>query len=137
MRALVMRALVDSDVLLDVALARAPFSSDSAAVLRWAEAGGEAAVAWHSLSNCAYLLKSGGRPFIERLLRLVEVAPVGTTEARRALRLPMPDLEDAFQSAAALAWSADVIVTRNLDDYRHSPVPAVAPAEFLRRVRMP
>ena len=132
-----MRALVDSDVLLDVALARAPFSSDSAAVLRWAEAGGEAAVAWRSLSNCAYLLKSGGRPFIERLLRLVEVAPVGTTEARRALSLPMPDLEDAFQSAAALAWSADVIVTRNLDDYRHSPVPAVAPAEFLRRVRMP
>ena len=106
-----MRARVDSDVLLDVALARAPFSSDSAAVLRWAEAGGEAAVAWHSLSNCAYLLKSGGRPFIERLLRLVEVAPVGTTEARRALSLPMPDLEDAFQSAAALAWSADVIVT--------------------------
>jgi hypothetical protein len=48
----------------------------------------------------------------------------------------MPDLEDALQAAAALAWRADVIVTRNLDDYRHSPVPAVAPLEFLRRVRV-
>ena len=131
-----MRVLVDSDVLLDVALARTPFASDSAAVLRWAEAGGDAAVAWHSLSNCAYLLKGGGRPFIERLLRLVEVAPVGTADARCALRLPMPDLEDAFQAAAALAWNADVVVTRNLGDYRHSPVAAVAPAEFLQRVRM-
>jgi hypothetical protein len=78
-----MRALVDSDVLIDIALARAPFANDSASVLRWAEAGGAAAVAWHSLSNCAYLLKGGGRPFIERLLLLVEVAPVGTAEARR------------------------------------------------------
>ena len=68
-----MRALVDSDVLIDIALARAPFANDSASVLRWAEAGGAAAVAWHSLSNCAYLLKGGGRPFIERLLLLVEV----------------------------------------------------------------
>ena len=126
---------MDSDVLLDVALARAPFAQDSAAVLRWAESGGEAAVAWHSLANCAYLLKGGGRPFIERLLRLVEVAPVGTAEARRALSLPMPDLEDAFQSAAALAWNAEVIVTRNLGDYRHLPVAAIAPVEFLRRVR--
>lgn len=131
-----MRALVDSDVLIDIALARTPFANDSASVLRWAEAGGAAAVAWHSLSNCAYLLKGGGRPFIERLLLLVEVAPVGTAEARRALSLPMPDLEDALQAAAALAWRADVIVTRNLDDYRHSPVPAVAPLEFLRRVRV-
>ena len=132
-----MRALVDSDVLLDVALARAPFAAESAAALRWAEAGGAAAVAWHSLANCAYLLKGGGRPFVERLLRLVEVAQVGTADARRALSLPMPDLEDAFQSAAAMAWKADVIVTRNLGDYRHSPVVAVAPTEFLRRVRVP
>ena len=130
-----MRALVDSDVLLDVALSRAPFAADSAAVLRWAEAGGETAVAWHSLANCAYLLKGGGRPFIERLLRLVEVAPVGTADARRALGLPMPDLEDAFQAAAALAWRADVIVTRNIGDYRRSPVVAIPPAEFLRRAQ--
>jgi hypothetical protein len=40
-----MRALVDSDVLIDIALARAPFANDSASVLRWAEAGGAAAVA--------------------------------------------------------------------------------------------
>lgn len=131
-----MKALLDTDVLLDVALARKPFATDSAAVLRWAEAEGEAAVAWHSLANCAYLLKAGGRPFLGRLLQVVEVAATGTAEARRALGLPMPDLEDAFQAAAALAWEADVIVTRNLADYRHSPVAAVAPAEFLRRLRL-
>lgn len=132
-----MKALLDTDVLLDVALARLPFAADSAAVLRWAEADGEAAAAWHSLANCAYLLKGGGRPFLGRLLQIVEVAPTGTADARRALGLPMADLEDAFQAAAALAWQADVIVTRNTADYRRSPVVAVAPAEFLRRARLP
>ncbi|MCX6937884.1 MAG: PIN domain-containing protein [Verrucomicrobia bacterium] len=128
-----MRILLDTDVLLDVALAREPHLAASAEVLRWAEAQGTAAVAWHSLPNCAYLLKNGGRPFLERLLRIVEVAPVATSEARRALLLPMTDLEDAFQAASALAWDADFIITRNLRHYANSPVPALTPAAFLQR----
>ena len=48
-----MRVLLDTDILLDVVLAREPFAADSADVLRWAESGGAAAVAWHSLTNCA------------------------------------------------------------------------------------
>lgn len=127
-----MKALIDTDVLLDVALAREPHLQHSAAVLRWAEAGGRAAVAWHSLTNCAYLLKGGGRPFLARLLRMVEVATVGSADAGRALALPMRDLEDAFQAAAALAWQADVIVTRNGADYRRSPVRAMSPAAFVK-----
>jgi predicted nucleic acid-binding protein len=128
------RALIDSDVLLDVALIREPHAQASASVLRWAESGGSAAVAWHTLTNCAYLLKRDGRPFLERLLQVVEVASVGGADARRALQLPMNDIDDAFQAAAALAWGADVIVTRNLVDYRHSPVGALSPAAFLKRV---
>ena len=129
-----MKALIDTDVLLDVALAREPHAEQSAGVLRWAEAGGSAVVAWHTLTNCAYLLKGSGRPFLERLLQLVEVASVGGTDARRALELPMRDIDDAFQAAAALAWQADVIVTRNLADYRRSPVRALSPAAFLRQM---
>lgn len=128
-----MKVLLDTDVLLDVALAREPHAAQSTAVLRWAEAGGEAAVAWHTLSNCAYLLKGSGRPFLNRLLRMVEVAPAGTADARRAIELPMTDLEDALQAAAALAWGADAIVTRNIRDFRRSPVRALTPAAFLKQ----
>jgi predicted nucleic acid-binding protein len=128
------KALIDTDVLLDVALVREPHAETSAAVLQWAEAGGSAAVAWHTLTNCAYLLKRDGRPFLERLLQVVEVASVGGADARRALQLPMNDIDDAFQAAAALAWGADVIVTRNLADYRRSPVAALSPSAFMKRV---
>lgn len=129
-----MRILIDTDVLLDVALAREPHLAASVAVLEWAESGGETAVAWHSLTNCSYLLK-GGRPFLKMLLQIVEVPEVGTRDAAQAVESRMADLEDAFQAIVALAWKADYIVTRNLGDYRKSPVPAILPAAFLKKVK--
>jgi hypothetical protein len=128
-----MKVLLDTDILLDVALSRSPHLEHSAAVLHWVRAGGIAAVAWHSLTNCSYILK-GGREFLVRLLQHVEVAAVETRDARHALALPMADIEDAFQAAAAFAWGADLIVTRNLPDYKRSPVPAISPAAFLKKI---
>lgn len=130
-----MKALLDTDILLDVALRRAGFFDDSARVLDWAEAApGYAAVAWHSLSNIAYLLRPDARPFIQGLLQFCEVAPVATDQARQAAALPLHDFEDALQAAAALSFGADFIVTRNLPHYRRSPVPALSPRQFLARV---
>ena len=48
----------------------------------------------------------------------------------------MRDFEDGLQAVAAEAVGAQVIVTRNTADFRRSPIPAVTPAEFLRRVRV-
>jgi hypothetical protein len=48
-----------------------------------------------------------------------------------AANLPMKDFEDALQCAAALACGADVIVTRNLEDYHFSPINAVTPTQIL------
>lgn len=130
-----MKILIDTDILLDVALRRAGFFEDSATVLSWAEANpGQAAVAWHSLSNLAYFLKPDARPFIADLLEFMEVAPVSTSDMRAAIGLPMKDLEDAMQVGSALSFGARHLVTRNLPDYRHSPVAALTPKAFLALV---
>ena len=55
------------------------------------------------------------------LLELVEVAQGGTEEARRAIGFPMSDLEDALQAAAALAFKAAFVVTRNVYGSTASP----------------
>ena len=131
-----MRVLLDTDVLLDVALQRARFLANSAAALRWAESEpGQAAVAWHSLSNISYLLRPDARPFIRDLLEFVEVPPTGTDAARRAVGLLMNDFEDALQAVAALAFGAAYIVTRNARHFRGSPVPPISPAELVAKVR--
>jgi predicted nucleic acid-binding protein len=128
------KILIDTDVLLDLALERSPHVKESAQVLRWVEAGNDAAIAWHSLSNCAYLLKGGDRPFLNLLLGLVEVAEVATKEAQYALELPMSDLEDAMQVAAAQKFGASYVITRNLPDYKNSPIPALSPKQFLKKL---
>jgi predicted nucleic acid-binding protein len=130
-----MRALLDTDVLLDVALRRAEFFADSAAVLQWAESNpGRAAVAWHSLANLSYLLRPDARPFIRELLEFVEIPMAGTKAAMQAIGFAMNDFEDALQAAAALAFGAGCIVTRNTADFRRSPVTAICPADFMKTV---
>ncbi|MCY3786822.1 MAG: hypothetical protein OXG47_08880 [bacterium] len=71
------------------------------------------------------------RAFIVELTRFVQVAETGTEAVRYAAALPMADFEDALQVAAARACGARRIVTRNLKDYKHSPIPAVSPQEAL------
>jgi predicted nucleic acid-binding protein len=135
-----MRALFDSDVLLDLGLDRMPWADTSEAALSLASGGAiEGFVAWHSLSNVSHIAKGeeslNPREFITKLLGYLEVAPVGRRDMQLALKLRMADLEDAMQVAAALACGADRIVTRNTRHFKGSIVPAVTPAELIEEVR--
>lgn len=137
-----MIALVDSDVLMDLGFPREPYAEEAAQLLEWCcQHTGRGFLAWHSLANVHYLLARHhddalARRFLDGLLGALDVAPVSGLAARRALALPMRDFEDALQAVAAEAVGAQVIVTRNTADFRRSPIPAVTPADFLRRVRV-
>jgi hypothetical protein len=125
------RILIGTDVLLDVALGREPWLAASSDTVAWAvDHPGSAAIAWHTVANIAYLAPGAARAFLADLLLSVSVASCGTRHALEVLAFPMADLEDALQAAAALAFGADWIVTRNLSGFRGLPVPAIAPAAF-------
>lgn len=129
--------LLDTDVLIDVALGREPHAEASGRLLDQLERRpGSAFVAWHSVSNFYYLVAParGGADataFIEELTGFVDVAPVSTADLRYATRLALADFQDAMQVAAATACGAEVIATRNVRDYRGSPIPARTPADLL------
>ena len=129
--------LVDSDVLIDVALAREPHAPASGDWLTRAEQGSEpVCIAWHTVSNFHYVVSgvrgdADARDFILRLLDWAEIAPTDADSVRYAASLPMSDFEDALQVAAAAACGARQIVTRNLRDYEGSPILAVSPREAL------
>jgi predicted nucleic acid-binding protein len=128
-----MKILIDTNVLLDVALRRPAFYEASAKVIDWAELHPkQAAVAWHSVSNLAYLVKQDARGFIADLLMFVEVAAGDTATVRQALALPTKDLEDALQASAAIEFGADLIVTRDANDYKRLPIKALTPIAFTK-----
>ncbi len=129
--------LLDTDVIIDVALDRQPHSDSAAELLDRIERGAEAAfIAWHTVSNLYYIVAPalGGvsvRNFIVELTRFVDVAETNTDSIRYAAGLPMADFEDAMQVAAARACGARHIVTRNVRDYDSSPIRALDVREAL------
>ena len=129
--------LIDTDVLIDVALDRQPFSDAASELLDRLQTGPKRAfVAWHTLSNFYYLVTpargdSDVRAFIAELIRFVAVADCDTNAMDFALQLRMADFEDAMQVAAARASGARYVVTRNARDFRRSPIPAITPEEAL------
>ena len=72
------------------------------------------------------------REFIADLIEGTDIARLDNSEVKRALALPMVDFEDALMAAAAESAGATHIVTRNLPDFRKSPVKAVSPEDFMR-----
>ena len=129
--------LLDTDVLIDVALDRPPHAEAAAHLLTLLEHRPRMAfVAWHTLSNFYYLVspirgKDDARHFLVDLTRFVSVAPTDTDAFHFASTLPLADFEDAMQAAAAWACGATCIATRNVKDFRSSPIPAREPAELV------
>jgi len=132
--------LLDTDVLIDLALDRAPFAEPAVELFDLLEARpGYGWIAWHTASNFYYLVspergRHGARRFLADLTRFIGVAETSTESLRMATALAMSDFEDAMQVAAASACGAETIVTRNLKDYRSSPIPAVSPQAILEKL---
>jgi len=133
-----MRPLLDTNVLVDVALARPGLHAASGAVVAWClNNPGSGLLAVHSLATFSYLVgRTAGaakaRAFIADLIEGTDIARLDNAEIKRALAFPMADFEDALIAAAAESAAATHIVTRNTADFRRSPVKAISPEEFNR-----
>ncbi len=135
-----MKVLLDTDILVDVALDRKPHAEPASALVDALERRpGTGFIAWHSISNFYYLVapsrgKASARTFLLDLAKFVDVSATTTDSLRFAGGLDMNDFEDALQVAAAVACSADFIATRNLRDYAKAPVKAFEPAVALKQL---
>lgn len=129
--------LIDTNVLLDLVLARAPHAVDAALLLD-AVARGRAAghVAGHAITTVHYVVeKAHGRKAattaVGDLLALLGVVPIGAPELQRALAIGLKDFEDAVQVAACLEVGAEFLVTRNAKDFKGAPVTTKTAGEVL------
>lgn len=133
-----MKALFDTNIVLDVALDRPHLAASSRAALTWGfEHPARACLAWHSVATLAYFLSKHGRPsavrpLVGELVARLDIAGGSDRELLRAIELPVADFEDAMIVALAEAAAATHIVTRNTADFRRSPVKAVTPEDFVR-----
>ena len=129
--------LVDTNVILDVILKRAPWAAEAVLILD-AIARGTARgfVAGHAITTVHYIVeREAGRTAantgVSDLLQVLAVVPLDGTDFQRALALGLRDYEDAVQVAACLKAGADYLVTRNGKDYKGGLVTAHTPGEVL------
>ncbi len=131
-----MRILLDTNVVLDVALAREPFCQAAQRILGAADFRQvHLFITASSATDLYYVLrKEKGRDvglrFIRRLLEIVDACGVDKNILVAAMNSDFRDFEDAVQNAAAIDGHIDVIVTRNKADYSASPLAVMSPDEF-------
>ncbi|MDR1088568.1 MAG: PIN domain-containing protein [Coriobacteriales bacterium] len=91
-----------------------------------------------STTDIAYILPrrnyasaQQAKELLVQLLSLVQILDARSVDAEKALSSNMPDYEDALLAFMAQRNSIDLIITRNLKDFEHSPVPAMSPRQFV------
>ena len=93
----------------------------------------------HGRTTLYYLVrKQASKPAAETAMDQVLCHfQIGNLEAagwQNARCLPFADFEDAVVAAVAKATELVFILTRNVDDFAGSPVPAITPADFLSQL---
>jgi predicted nucleic acid-binding protein len=127
------RILLDTNILLDVVLARKPHAE--AGEVLWEmieEHNAEGRLAAHALTTFYYLVRKQrdhvrAKNAVHSLLQVFKVASVDGPVIQEALQMPGSDFEDCVTAAAAHRSGCAFIVTRDPRGFRASPVEAVTP----------
>ncbi len=134
--------IIDTNVVLDVLLARTPFVKSAARVFALVEQSKiEASLCATTVTTVYYLLaqslpRDEGRRALRGLLELFEIAPVNRPVTEEALKSKIEDFEDAIVEQAGRLAGAEAIITRNTKDFRRSAIKALDPGELLLAVEM-
>ncbi len=135
-----MRILIDTNIILDIVQKQEPFFADSYQALRKAiETNVECLISASAATDIFYMLRRAfqssqkAKERIEQLSQIFAFADVQGADIQTALMRSMPDFEDSVVEAVAERSGASYILTRNIRDFAGSSVPAVTPAEFLKK----
>jgi predicted nucleic acid-binding protein len=135
------RILLDTNVLLDVVLARKPHVEAGEALWEAIEGhDAEGQLAAHAVTTFYYLLRrqrdhAQARHAVNSLLQVFKVAPVDGAVIHEALEMPGSDFEDCVTAAAAHRSGCAFIVTRDPRGFRASPVKALTPEAAIATLR--
>jgi predicted nucleic acid-binding protein len=135
-----MRVLLDTNILLDSILQRAPWHAEADAILQ-ADARGQVncAATTLSLATVFYVARKAvgtlvARGAVQKCLAALAILPVDKQTLVDADALAGTDFEDNIIIAASVAASVDAIITRNVADFAQSHIPVWEPAELLKRL---
>lgn len=135
-----LHVLVDTNVVLDLLLMRQPWLTDAQPMWEAHDAGRLHAYLLASvLTDIFYICRKQvgverARQAVEACLRGLIIVAVDRPLIASAIALPGSDFEDNVQIACAQSAGLDLIVTRNIIDFAHSPITVVEPTAVVNHL---
>jgi predicted nucleic acid-binding protein len=132
------KVFVDSDIILDLLTGRAPHHLSAAALFSLAEKGKlRICVSSLTFANVHYALSKQlnaekARNVLATFKTLVSVLVVNNVVVERALSSEFKDFEDALQYHTALENRLNVLLTRNLKDYKKAQIQVFTAQQYLK-----
>jgi predicted nucleic acid-binding protein len=132
--------LLDTNVIVDIALERQPYFETSQQILLLVEQERiEGCISASTVSDLYYIIrKARGQEwtldFLNWLVAYCHIATVNEEAIQIALTTNFRDLEDAIQYATAVINHLDAIVTRNLEDFPVATPRILTPRQLMAEV---
>lgn len=137
-----MKILIDTNVILDIALDRELFAEQAVLLFKIAhEQRIQMFMTATTVTDLYYITrkekgKETALSFIEDLIQLVDVISVDKNIILDALSSDIPDFEDAIQVCSATQDGISTIVTRNEKDFIMSGLNIQSPKKFLQTLQL-
>jgi predicted nucleic acid-binding protein len=131
------RVFVDTDIIYDLLAKREPFYQAAARLFTLADENKiQIFISSSSLANLHYLLSKETSPFeANQILRkfklLVQIAPLNEKIIDLALNSEFNDFEDVIQYYSALQNEIEILLTRNLKDYKKAQITVLTAQDFV------
>ncbi len=132
------KALIDTNIIIDALAAREPFCAEAERVLTLAAAERfDGFITGSSVTDIYYLVRRNlshtqALAAIKTLVQTLRIVAVGEDECVEAMESGMQDFEDAVIAVCAKRVNADYIVSRDEDFSKAGcPVPVQSPGAFL------
>ena len=129
--------LIDTDVILDFFFDRKPFSDDASAILSLCENKKiKGFITPVMISNIYYILRKLAKhekviENLKNLINIVDVAIISRKSILEALNSDFKDFEDAIQYYCALESECQVLLTRNLKDFKTAKIPVMTAKDYI------
>lgn len=136
------RVFVDTNILIDLLSRRLPHYESAAKLFSLADKKQiELAVSALTIANTSYILqKQIGTNETKKILRtlqlIINILPLTDKIIGLASNdEKFNDFEDGLQFYTALEYKQDIIVTRNLRDFKKSTIPVLSAGQFLETMK--
>jgi predicted nucleic acid-binding protein len=131
------KVFVDTDIIYDLLAKRDPFYSAAAHLFTMADEGNvQIFISALSLANIHYLIskdqsESQAKQILRKFKVLIHVTSLTEKIIDLALNSEFEDFEDAIQYFSALQNDIQILLTRNLKDYKKAQITILTAQDFI------